>query len=687
MTTASSIQPISIVPGVMPSTDATPTDIPCWASAYHMRFDPTTGRLRKLGGWKKNTFDMSATITGTMRTIFSATINGLVYTILGTNSELYSLIGSQLVNITPLDASAVTAANSLATHYATLGGNPIATVISSNVITVTDPDYALYQIGDVYTLSGATTTNGILNTALNTAHVIRMIGTGTVSFYVASNATSTGSGGGASVVRKDGLIKLTSAAHGLLNGQRIKVDGAATSGGITDIQINLEFIIRNVTTNTFQFMTAGTATSAVTAAGGGGTEYYPQIAAGNLNQGVGQGYGAGEYGVGLYGTALVSTAGETYPRIWFVDRYGDNLVMTAGNQTGVYTWDGNPDVAPTLITNAPTDINYAFVLSNILVTFGHGVENEIFASDQGDITNWTASSSNQVFQDVVQGAGALISHVPIDGGALFFSENQTYNFTYLGLPLIWQIDTLDPTIGIIAPMARVSVNGYAYWMGQSNFYQYRGGKVEVIPSNLGGQTVPQSSILRYVFDNLNNNQRFKIFAWHNEEWDEIWWHYPSANSNECDRIARYSRKLGVWIPDMLNRTAGEYPNITLDIPRLANMSDLYTHENGNNDDTSPMVWNATLNKTLTGGKTAIMSQIIPDSSMTGTIQAEIRTYLYPQSAVAMNDNTYSINGTTEKVPIQLNGRVWNATISGSDLDQTFLMGQWYMEPQAGARAP
>ncbi len=51
MTTKSSIQPIAIVPGVMPSTDATPSDTPCWVDAYHIRFDPTTGRVRKLGDW------------------------------------------------------------------------------------------------------------------------------------------------------------------------------------------------------------------------------------------------------------------------------------------------------------------------------------------------------------------------------------------------------------------------------------------------------------------------------------------------------------------------------------------------------------------------------------------------------------------------------------------------------------
>lgn len=687
MTLKSSLLPIEITPGVMPDTDATPSDIPCWADSLHIRFDPTTGRVRKLGGWVSINFNYGNTLEGTTRTIYSVTINQKVYTIFGTNSNLYALIGSYLTNITPLSTSSVSAANSLDTHYDTLASDPISTVDGSNYVTVADSDAALYQINDNYTLAGATTTNGIADTELNAVHVIRSIGSGTITFKVASNATSTGSGGGASVVRADGLIKLTSTAHGLTDGQRVGISSAATTGGIADTDINLEFIIRNVSADSFYFMTAGTSTSAVTGGGGTGTKYYPQIAAGNLNQGSGQGYGAGLYGVGLYGTALTSSSGETYPRIWFCDRYGDNIVITTGDDSGVYTWDGDTANAPVLISGAPTDINYAFVSDNILVTFGHSVENEIFSSDQGDYTNWTASSTNQVFQDIITGAGRFISHCPVDGYNVIYTESQTFTMKYIGFQgsagPIWQILLLDPSVGIISPLARISINGIAYWMGQNNFYMYRGGKAEV----LGSAFSPQSSILRYVFGDFNYSQRYKTFAWHNEEWDEIWWHYPSNNSNECNRIARFNRKLECWAIDMMDRTAGENPIISLSIPRLANMSEIYAHEIGANDDGSAMEFYATTKKYVSGKDTVLQTQMIPDSEMSGTVSLEVRTYNYPQSQTAMNDKTYSITSSTEKVPIQVNGRFYDYTISGEEIDQTFLMGQWYEEPQKGATAP
>lgn len=683
MTKNSDLKEIEISPGCMPSTDATPSDIPCWASAYHIRFDPTTGRVRKLGGWMSSSFNYGASIQGTCRTIYSATINQQVYTILGTNSYLYSLLGSSLINLGPLDAVSIAAANSLATNYTTLGSNPIGTINGSKNVTVTDIDAMRYQVNDTYTLSGATTTNGVPNTELNAAHVIRASTGTTVTFRVASTATATGSGGGASVVRSSGLLRLTKASHGLLNGQRVGITGAADTGGILAADINLEFVVRSVAPNTFDFMTEGTATSSVTAAGGGATVYNPQISAGAVNQGLNQGYGAGLYGVGLYGTALTSSSGVTFPRIWFCDRYGDNIVMTPGNSSGCYTWSGDTDISPALISNAPTDINYLFVSDNILVTFGHDVENEIFSSDQGNYTQWTASSTNQVFQDIIEGAGRFLSHCPVDGYNLIFTNQQTYTMKYVGGTAIWQILPLDPAIGLIAPMARVSVNGIAYWMSQNNFQLFRGGKIETMPSNFTGQ----STILRYVFDDFNASQASKIFAWHNEEWDEIWFHYPSSQSNECDRVARFSRKIMAWVPDEMDRTAGEYPDINLTNPRLANISTLYVHEAGTDDDGEAMPWSATTKKYLSGKDTAVQTQMVPDSVMNGTIQLQVRTYNYPQSQTPMNKKNYNITQTTERVPVQLNGRFWDYTFSGDELGQSFLMGQWYEEPQKGPTGP
>lgn len=679
MTAVSQPRPLQVMAGVEPASDNTSTASKCWSFSDKVRF--VKSLPQKLGGWISVFYSSLYPPTGLIRRIFSLNLNGIAYAIIGSNTRLYSFSGNVLNNISPLQAVSVAAANSLATHYTTLAANPIGTVNGSGVITVTDTEASLFRVGDTVTLSGAATTNGILNTLINGPHSIMSIVGNTYTFSVAGAATSTGSGGGAAVVRSSGLMTLTKATHGLTNGARVKVSGAVASGGISAPQINTEFQIRNVVTNTFNFMTGGTATSAVTAAGGASTVYFPELAAGAADEGASIGYGAGFYGVGLYGTALTSNTARSFPRIWFIDRFGNTVVATPGNAGGVYTWDGNNATAPVQIAGAPTDVNYLFVSNNILVTLGgEGVSNRIIASDQNNDTIWTSSSTNQVFRDDVEGAGRLLGHIPVTGSNLLFTANQTYSFRYIGLPNVWEILPVDLSIGLIAPLAGVSVGGNAYWMGLKNFYMYRGANVEVIPSNVA----PQSTLWRYVFDNINASQKSKTYGWYNEAYNEIWWHYARGTSNEPNAIARISLDDFSWVPDTMDRTAAESPNQTFDYPILASSTDvLYYHESGTDDNVAALPFTLTTN-TITGGKKFTnLVAFTPDSIQTGAITVNVACRKFQQSTANTTNYSYSVTGTTERIEMLSTGRFWQYTVSGSVLGQDWRAGAWLEDVEAG----
>lgn len=688
MTTLKSVLiPIQIQPGVQPNTDKTSFATMHYTMANKIRF--RFGFPQKIGGWNSVIFNYGATISGIARSLFSAVLSTALNTLIGTNNKLYTVFGSILTNITPLSTSTTAIASSLATDFRTLASNPITTINGSSIITIADVNAANYVSGDDITIAGATAVGGISTGNLNTQHEIHTIGTGSYTIITGATATSGATGGGASVVLSSGLVAVSATAHGFSNNQRVAIAGATTFGGITGTQMNMQFIIRNVTTNAFSVFTTGTATSAVTSAGGTGTTYAGEIGSGAVNEAIGQGYGCGLYGVGLYGTALQSSSGLSYPRIWFMDRFGSDIIMTAGNQTGLYAWTGSTATAPVLITNAPTAINYAFVSNNIIVTLGAGgIVNRIFASDQANMTQWTSSSSNQVFDDTVEGAGTLKSHLSVGTNNLIFTDHQTYLFGYTGFTAgvangIWSVQLLENNIGIIAPMARVSIMGVGYWMGQNNFYMWAGGNISIIPA----ADQSQSTMLNYVFQNINSGQNSKCFAWYNEQFDEIWFHYPSANSNECDSVVRLNRTDLTWTPDTFDRTCAEYPNLTLGYPRLISAeSVLYGHEQGNDADGSPMPWSLTTN--LRGGdfirnsigtattKNYMLTSFIPDSIQSGNINVEIRGFRYPQSAAAMFDNNYTITPTTEFMPVQGGARIWEYTLSGDTLGQEFIAGQW-----------
>jgi hypothetical protein len=680
-TTISTHIPIKSAPGVSSGTDSTPSSTPHYTAADKIRF--VNGLPQKIGGWVSTTLN-GVTLSGCVRSIYSATLGEKLQTLLGSDTALYSLVGSELDNLTPLNTSTTAIANSLDTHYATLANDPITTTISSTSVVIADTEASLFKEGDSYILSGAAAVGGIGAGEFNTTHLVRSVGVNEITIETTSAATSSVTGGGAVVVRTSGLITVNATAHSQTDDQRTKIAGATDFGGITAAtEMNLEFIVRNAQTNTFDVMTEGTATSSVSGGGGASTTYQTQLSSGQCDEANGQGYGMGRYGVGLYGTALVSSTGRRLPRIWSFDQFGDLIVMSPGNDGGVYSWDGSGTTAPALVSNAPAQVTYVFVSDNILVTLGaDGERNKIKSSDINDITAWTASSVNQVFEDYIEGAGRLKTHVSLNGTNLIFTDTQCYTFRYIGLPFIWEIKFKD-NIGCASQMSRVVVKGVAYWMGANNFYMWRGGNVEVMPSNTGSET----TLLNYVFMDVNRSQLSKSFAWYNKRYDEIWFHYPSEGSAEVDRVARYSVTNRDWVPDTFDRLAAEYPNDNLQVPRLVDSSgNLYKHEVGVDADTSAMAWSLTTNLQDMGTDNVRQGSIIPDSVQTGSISTTINAYSYPQSATAKNTQTITITPTTEFVPLNMDGRFLQYTFSGEELGQDWIMGQWLTSMQKSSRS-
>ena len=81
-------------------------------------------------------------------------------------------------------------------------------------------------------------------------------------------------------------------------------------------------------------------------------------------------------------------------------------------------------------------------------------------------------------------------------------------------------------------------------MGQGDFYVYTG-QTQKLPC----------SVKSYVFNDFNDQQREKVVAGSNSAFSEIWWFYPSADSDENDRYVVYNYLEKTWYYGNLSRTA------------------------------------------------------------------------------------------------------------------------------------
>lgn len=674
--------PIQVVAGVQPSTDETNQSTVHYVASDKIRF--VDGIPEKIGGWDILDPSGNVPIIGVPRNIYSFVLSNIIRYLLATNTSLYSLVGQQLVNVTPALTSGTVLTDPFTTYYGTLANNPLSTVIGTGQITVADPSHR-NRVGDQIKFSGAAAVNGIAAAYINTViQIITSVTANTWTFSVPVNATSTGSGGGAAVVRATQIVKVDQTAHSYFEGENVIFSGATNTGnnigGIPIADFNTFFQIRNVTTNAYDLQMPAFATSSAGPVGGTVT-VKPQIAVGLASATTGAGYGMGPYGIGLYGTALMSSV-ATPPRIWSFDRFGALVVLTPGDQLGLYSWNGSISTLPALVTNAPAAINYTFVSDNICTVLGPGgVGNKVQWSDVGNLTVWAPDTDNQAGSKIQQDADDFISHAPIQGANILFTKTKCYIYRYINTPFIYSITFLDNK-GLIARNARISINGVVIWMGPKNFYMYKGGNIAIIPSN----TKKETTLKKYIFNNLSTSQQDKIFVWFNEKFNEVWFHYPSTNAAEPDTVARVNLDDFTWSPDTMQRSAAEYPTPLQLLPYAADMSgNIYRHENGYDDVGAPLTWSLSTRYILNDKNNIDVLRMIPDSIQTsGNITITVNIKQYPNDTpTVLPAAPMTITPATPSLEYRSQSRYRQYVLSGSALGQFWRGGAWQEEVKKG----
>jgi hypothetical protein len=81
-------------------------------------------------------------------------------------------------------------------------------------------------------------------------------------------------------------------------------------------------------------------------------------------------------------------------------------------------------------------------------------------------------------------------------------------------------------------------------MGTDKFYRYTG-RVETL----------NCTLRQYVYQDINQDQNFQVYAGSVEGYNEIWWFYCSAESNIIDRYVIYNYLDDVWYYGNMSRTA------------------------------------------------------------------------------------------------------------------------------------
>ena len=632
-----------------------------WVDGDKIRF--RSGMPEKFGGWRVSSFIPYLGVARSLLPWRSST--GIQVTGIGTNEKIYIEAGTQLFDITPIRATFNTPSTD----------DSLATVNGSDEITINVLGLNALE-GDYITISGATAIGGIPATDINKEHVVISATTNTAVIKVNTPATSTEASGGGTAL-------------------------------VIEAQVSVGFAIT--------------------------TE--------------GLGWGTGTYSRGTFGSSITAGSGQTIislpSRLIHQETFNNDLLFNIRGGD-IFYWEFNVNVVSraiflydvpgaiavprrvTKIITAPTGHLLALGCTNydalntgnadprddylgaydpLLIRWANV---DSFVGPQPE--NWQPTLTNNAGFIRIEQGSEIITGLRTRQEVLIWTNISLTSFQFIGTEEVFGRQEMSSSISILGPNAVVDANNVVFWMGVDKFYMYNG-RVDTLPCN----------IRQYVFSNINLTQRDLVFGGTNNQFNEIIWFYPTANSDEVNRYVIYNYEEQVWYYGQLERTAWVDAGIT---PRPLATSGgwVYEHESGT-DDGQPLgapslpiesfIQSADVDID-DGDKFLLVRRVIPDLSFKGSTVADPVTGqpLVPEAtmtvgvrdfpgAVSLTTNasdlstdrdvisdcescsptTALINQYTNQVFVRARGRQMNFRISSDTLGTQWQLGS----PRVDAR--
>tara|TARA_R100000808_G_scaffold11936_1_gene30170 strand:+ start:2696 stop:4561 length:1866 start_codon:yes stop_codon:yes gene_type:complete len=503
----------------------------------------------------------------------------------------------------------------------------------------------------------------------------------------------------------DGSAELvvTDSTHGAVANDFVTISSAVTLGGnITASVLNKEHQITSVVNaNSYKITVSATANSSDTGNGGSGVDGVYQINVGLDSAVGGNGWGAGGYGgvnsdLTTFGWGEAAASGTTAEiRLWTHDNFGEDLLINP-RDGAIFHWDktNGLSTAAVNITNltgasdAPTIAKQVLVsdLDRHVIVFGAntiGTTTQdpllIRFGSQESLTDFTPTATNTAGDLRLSSGSTFIQAVETKQQILVYTDRSLFSMRFIGPPFTFGLQELSKNITIASPKAAVAVDDAVFWMGKDNFYLYAG-QTQQIPCTVRDK----------VFLDFNTTQSDKVVAGVNSKWGEIWWFYPSANSEENDKYVIYNYLEKVWYYGTLTRTAWIDRGIR-QFPLGAGSSYIFEHENGNDDDGSAMTASVESSQLDIGDgyQFTFIKQLIPDITFKGstsntgnptatfTLQARKgpgSTYDNNTSGSSTRTSTSPIEQFTDLINVRLRGRSFNMKLESTEQGVAWKLG-------------
>ena len=379
------------------------------------------------------------------------------------------------------------------------------------------------------------------------------------------------------------------------------------------------------------------------------------LVAGDLDAEVNVGYGGGFYGLGAYGVARADKGNYGEATTWALDNWGEYLVACSVADGRLLEWDLNAANNAAAISNAPVD-NLSLVVTGERFLFALGAggnPRKVQWCDREDNTEWTPATTNEAGDIELQTSGQIMLGIKTRGQTLIVTDQDAHSATYQGPPFVYGFERVGSACGAIARKAAVAVDEGVFWMGKRGFHIYSGGAVQDIPCDVAD----------YVFGDMSSAQTSKIYAVSNQQFNEIWWFYPSGASNENDRYVVFNYAERHWTIGYISRTAGVDSGVFRNPIWFAADGVSYDHETGLAQDGADVFAESGPISLGAGDNVMVATMLIPDEKTQGDVNATFKTRFHPNDT----QRSYGPYSMANPTSVRFTGRQVNVRVDGARL--------------------
>jgi hypothetical protein len=165
------------------------------------------------------------------------------------------------------------------------------------------------------------------------------------------------------------------------------------------------------------------------------------------------------------------------------------------------------------------------------------------------------------------------------------------------------------------------------------------------------------------------------------DYQEVWWHYPSEGSSECDSYVVWNYHENTWMIGSIARTTG-ISNGVFQNPVLFDPSGyFYDHEVGYNYDGATLYAEAGPIELGNGDQIMVAKQVVPDERSQGSVSVEFKTRFAPEG-VETTYGPYTIS--SQYTDVRFSARQVSFRVEAVELGD-WRVGNFRLNAQPGSR--